>query len=312
MKKKPELVTSAASLEQIERYLRAGADAFVIGESKYGMRLPGDVTVVQLAEAVKLTLDKARIYVAMNNVMDNATVDTLPEYIQAIANAGVHGIVFGDPAVLRIARQLAPHLALHWNAEMTSTNYATANYWGRRGATRFVLARELNLEQVIEAKANTNLEVQVHVHGLTNIYHSKRELVESYGEFVQAGELDANQARGLYLIETERPNERFPIYEDANGTHIMSSDDVCMLEYLHELLVHDIDSYRVEPLLKSVEYNETVLRAYRNVIDQYYESTDADPYEFDEQLLETVIAMQQREVPERELSFGFFFKEQVY
>lgn len=311
MRKKPELLISAASIEQIQRYLNAGATAFLIGEATYGMRLPGDFTLEQIQQATQLAHHNgAKIYVAVNNVLDNHTIATLPAYLESLQTIGVDAIVFGDPAVLMTARVSAPNLALHWNAEMTSTNFATANYWGKRGATRFVLARELNMEQVLEVKANTTLAIQVHVHGLTNIYHSKRPLVENYSQFLQGKSVIDAKATGMFLIETERPLERFPIYEDMNGTHIMSSDDVCILEYLHELMAVDIDSFKIEPLLKSPEYNEIVVRAYRTAIDAYYENPDT--YEFNEEWLAPVQAKQQEEVPDRELSFGFFYKEQVY
>ncbi|QYR23436.1 U32 family peptidase [Paenibacillus sp. sptzw28] len=315
---KPELLTGAASINEMERLIEAGADAFIIGESRYGLRLSGDFDAAAIAQAAELAHSRnVRVYAALNNVMDNDTVKTLPDYVRQLADAGVDAIVFGDPAVLMTVRTAAPGMKLHWNAEMTSTNYETANYWGRRGATRVVLARELNMEQVIEAKAHTALEVQVQVHGLTNIYHSKRPLVHNYLEH-QSQREDAGDCLsdsfprgkiedGLYLIETERPDERFPIYEDANGTHIMSSDDLCMIENLHELMEAGIDSFRIEGLLKSIEYNEMVVRSYRAAIDAYFSNPDG--YSFQEKWLEDISKLQS---PDRELSYGFFYKEQVY
>lgn len=307
---KPELLATAASIEELERLIAAGADAFVIGEARYGMRLAGEFTIEMIKEAVKLSKPRGvRIYAALNNLMDNETVETLPSYVAALADAGVDAIVFGDPAVLMAARLHTPGMPLHWNAEMTSTNYVTAAYWGRRGATRFVLARELNMEQVVEIMANTELEVQVQVHGMTNIYHSKRSLVDSYMEHqAEADRLpQKDKDRGLYVMEAERQDERYPIYEDANGTHIMSSDDICMVENLHELLDAKVNSLKIEGIMKSIAYNEIVVRAYRQAIDAYLENPEG--YVFNEEWLESIQAVQD---PNRELSFGFFFKEQVY
>ncbi|WP_337099472.1 peptidase U32 family protein [Paenibacillus sp. YIM B09110] len=307
---KPELLTTAASMEELERLMEAGADAFVIGESRYGARLAGQFTLEMIADAVKLAKPRGvKIYVVINNLIDNATIESLPAYISGLAAAGVNAIVFGDPAVLMAARANAPGMPLHWNAEMTSTNYATADYWGRRGATRFVLARELNMEQIVDIKANTKLPIEVQVHGMTNIYHSKRSLVNSYMEHQQEPEKldDSSLERGLYVMEAERPDERFPIYEDANGTHIMSSGDICMLDALHELLEVSVDSLKIEGLMKPIEYNETVVRAYRKAIDAY--TADPESYEFQEQWLDDIREVQD---PKRELTYGFFFKEQVY
>ena len=307
---KPELLATAASLEELERLIAAGADAFVIGEARYGMRLAGEFNKEMIAQAVKIAKPKGvRIYAALNNLMDNKAVDSLNDYVRALAEAGVDAIVFGDPAVLMAARTHAPGMALHWNAEMTSTNYVTANYWGRRGAARYVLARELNMEQVIETTANTELVVEVQVHGMTNIYHSKRSLLESYLEHQAEPERlpQKDKDRGLYVMEAERQDERYPIFEDANGTHIMSSDDICMVENLHELMEAGVGSMKIEGLMKSIEYNEIVVRSYRQAIDAYL----ADPagYTFQEEWLE---AIKQVQDPNRELSYGFFYKEQVY
>ncbi|RXZ84480.1 U32 family peptidase [Paenibacillaceae bacterium] len=321
MAAKPELLVTAASIDELIRLMDAGADAFLIGEARYGLRLAGSFTVESIKQAVEAARPRGvKIYVAVNNLMDNETAAMLPEYLKQVAAAGADAVVFGDPAVLMAARTAAPDLKLHWNAEMTSTSYGTANFWGRKGAVRVVLARELNMEQVIETKANTALEVQVQVHGMTNIYHSKRSLVHSYADYqsqtlsaqlqdnsAPAGHIAADQERGLYLIEVERPDERYPIYEDDNGTHIMSSDDICMLENLHELLEAGIDSFKIEGILKSPDYNEAVVRSYRKVIDLYCEAPEL--YEFEEQWLDGIRALQD---PQRELSFGFFFKEQVY
>ncbi|ANE47217.1 peptidase U32 [Paenibacillus swuensis] len=310
---KPELLVAAGSLREVSAYIHAGADAVNIGEARFGMRLPGDILEHQLKEAVQIAHEHhAKVYVSVNTIMDHVLLEQLPSYLAELSQAGVDGVVFGDPAVIMAVRKHAPELKLHWNAEMTSTNYVTANYWGSKGAVRVVLARELNMEQVLEFKQKAELDVQVQVHGITNIYHSKRNLVRSYMDHVQESKHDAAEVSsvsdsGLYLIEKERQDERYPVYEDANGTHIMSGDDICMLENLHELMEERIDSLKIETLLKSQSYNETVIRAYRKVIDAYI--ADPEGYEFNDEWLEGIQAVQD---PERELSYGFFYKEQVY
>ncbi|WP_168121677.1 peptidase U32 family protein [Paenibacillus sp. HB172176] len=307
----PELLCTASSLEEMECLMNAGANAFVIGEAKYGTRLAGEFTLDLVDAAVKLAKPKdVRIYVSMNNLMDNSLLAELPDYISALGDIGVDAIVFGDPAVLKAVKKYAPALGLHWNAEMTSTNYATAEYWARRGASRYVLARELNMEQIEDTKTKSEMEIQVQVHGMTNIYHSKRNLVNSYQEHREAAggqEKSIKHFDGMYIMEAERPDERFPIYEDVNGTHIMSSGDICLLESLHELLAISVDSLKIEGIMKSMAYNEVVVKAYRKAIDAYLQ--DPEQYEFQEEWLDAIREVQDEN---RELSFGFLYKEQVY
>ncbi|MOA16858.1 Peptidase family U32 [compost metagenome] len=87
----------------------------------------------------------------------------------------------------------------------------------------------------------------------------------------------------------------------------MSSDDICMIDSIHELLDARVNSFKVEGLMKSIDYNEIVIRAYRQAIDAYL--ADPEGYSFHEEWLEAIKAVQD---PKRELSYGFFFKEQVY
>jgi putative protease len=308
---KYELLATAGSLEELKCLVEAGADAVQIGDPRFGMRLPGNFPVEETAEAVRFAHSHgARVYAVCNNIMDNAVLSELPAYLKLLQEAEIDAVVFGDPAVLIAMKQAGVKLPLHWNAEMTSTNYVTANYWGTKGATRVILARELNMEQVIEFKQQAKIQVQVQVHGMTNIYHSKRTLVSNYYDHQGQDPTDENLGadRKLFLIEEERQDERFPVYEDRNGTHIMSSDDICMAESLHELMEAGLNSFKIEGLLKSIEYNETVVRCYRQIIDAY--TADPDGYVFnEEQWLEPIRALQH---PERELSFGFYYKEQVY
>ncbi|PYI53505.1 peptidase U32 family protein [Paenibacillus flagellatus] len=308
--RKPELLVSAGSIEEIAALADAGADAFNIGEQRFGMRLPGDIPADKIAEAIQVAHGKgAKAYVVCNGILHNEVLPALPGYLKLLADAGADGVVFGDPAVLVAMRQAGVKLPLHWNAEMTSTNYVTANYWVSKGATRVFLARELNMDEVAEIKRHVRAEVQVQVHGMTNIYHSKRALLTNYwehqGQNPIGEQLDAG--RRLFLVEEERKEEKYPVYEDASGTHVMSADDVCMLESLHELMEAGIDSFRIEGLLKPLAYNEMVVRCYRKAIDAY--AADPKGYSFDDEWLTPIRELQD---PDRELSFGFFYKEQVY
>ncbi|WP_442604395.1 peptidase U32 family protein [Paenibacillus sp. KN14-4R] len=309
--KKPELLVSAGSLEEMRQLIEAGADAVTMGEHTFGLRLAGDVSVAELKEAAEWAHARgAKVYVSVNQIMTNEQVAILPDYLRGLDNAGVDGILFGDPAVLMAVKETGVKLKLHWNAEMTSTNYITANYWGTKGASRVFLARELNLEEVIDFKQHCDLAVQVQVHGITNIYHSRRELVRSYLEHQEkgdAGSQDRSIKRGLYLIEQERQDERYPIFEDTTGTHIMSSDDICMLESLDEVMAGNIDVLYIEGLMKSLAYNVATVKSYRAAIEAY--TADPENYTFKEEWLDSIRELQD---PDRELSFGFFFKEQVY
>ncbi|MED5020542.1 U32 family peptidase [Paenibacillus chibensis] len=310
MTKQHELMVTAGSLQECSAYIDAGASELLIGDAIYGLRMPGSLTEAEIREAVRMGQARnAKVIVSMTNVMTNDMLRLLPDYILFLKDAGVYAVEYSDPSVLAAVKTYAPSIRLHWNAEMMSTNYATANYWGRKGAVRVAAAKELSMDEILDLKRNLEIEAQIQVHGMTNIYHSKRKLVQSYmmhqGRPVHGGSLD--KERGLFLVEADRAQEKFPIFEDTHGTHIMSSDDICILEDLHLLLQAGIDCLKIEGFMKPLGYNAAVVQAYRTAIDAYVMNPAG--YQFREEWLDRIRELQD---PQRELTFGFFYKEQVY
>lgn len=308
--KKPELLVTPHSIQHIKDLLVAGADAFIIGEQKFGLRLAGEFSLKQVEEATALIHEAGKkVYIAMNAIFHNDRVDFLAPYIEELDRIGVDAIVFGDPAIIIARREANSTTPLHWDAETISTNYFQANYWGKRGAKRSYLARELSMEEVVEIKENAEVEIEVLVHGKTCMFQSKRSLLGNYFLFQEkAMEVENRKdARNMFLHDKEREN-KYPIYEDLNGTHIFSPNDTCIIDELNELFEAEVDSFKFDSVLCSEEYAVAVTACYRQAIDAYMESED-DYDDIKQELLEKIEEIQ----PEiRPLDTGFYFKETVY
>ncbi|MFG6114238.1 peptidase U32 family protein [Halobacillus sp. MO56] len=308
--KKPELVVTPGNLGEIDILAEAGADAFIIGEQAFGLRLPGEFKKEQLREAVQLIhqYDK-KAYVAVNGIFHNEKLEAMKDYVSFVESINADAIIFGDPAVLMTVREVAPNMKLHWSTETTGTNWYTANYWGRKGSKRAVLAKELNLDQVIEIKENAEVEIEVQVHGMTAMFQSKRLLVGNYFRYQgKAMEIERKgKGENLYLYDHERDN-RYPIFEDENGTHIMSPNDVCMIDELYELIDSGIDALKIDFIFKSASYKKEVTALYRMAIDTYLK----DESEYNKQAGEWQAKIENIQPKNRKLDTGFFFKETVY
>ena len=307
---KPELLVTPQTVAHVEHLIEAGADAFLIGEQKFGLRLPGEFTISDIEMVVSLAhAAKKKVYVAMNALFHNDKVDALQPYMEKLASLGVDGITFGDPAVVMAKREAGLDIPLHWNTETTATNWFTANYWGKRGANRAVLARELSMEEIIEIKENAEVAVEVQVHGMTCMFQSKRSLLGNYFLYQdKAMEIEnRSKNKNMFLHDKERHN-KYPIFEDTNGTHIFSPNDMCIIDELNELIDAGIDSFKIDGILQSQEYVTKVTNLYRQAIDAYLESPDV--YEELKHDLLTEIEEMQPEL--RPLDTGFFFKETVY
>lgn len=308
--KKPEILVTPTKIDDIRRLIDAGATAILIGEEKFALRLAGEFNREDIKEAINQAHEKGvKVYVAMNALFHNDKLPLLPNYISFLADAGVDAIVFGDPAVLMVAREVAPTMQLHWNTETTATNYFTANYWGRKGAKRAVMAREINMDSIVDTKENAELEIEVQVHGMTCMFQSKRMLIGNYMEF-QGKDLRVegrSKDRTLFIHDPER-DAKYPIFEDENGTHIMSPNDICIIDELEDMLEAGLDSFKIDGILKSVEYTEKVTALYKEAIELCLE----DPEAYQDKKYFYLQEAEKLQPLNRRLDTGFFFKETVY
>ncbi|MGN1386795.1 MAG: peptidase U32 family protein [Bacillus sp. (in: firmicutes)] len=308
--KAPELLVTPTAVEDILPLIEAGADAFVVGEQRYGLRLAGEFSREDVKKAVELAHQhNKKVYVAMNAIFHNDLVEELDDYIAFVRDAGADAIIFGDPAVLMAAREVAPEMKLHWNTETTATNWFTCNYWGEKGAKRAVLAREINMDAIVEMKEHAKVELEVQVHGMTCMFQSRRTLIGNYFEY--QGKVmnveNRQQNKNMFLHDDER-NNKYPIFEDFNGTHIMSPNDICIIDELQEMIEAGIDSFKIDGILKDQQYLVAVTKLYRKAIDACVE--DEGKYDdIKDELLKEIEAIQPENRP---LDTGFFFKETVY
>ncbi len=309
--KKPELLVTPHNVEHLAQLIEAGADAFVIGEQKFGLRLAGEFTLADVEKSVEIAHAAGKkVYVAVNALFHNDRLDDLYAYMQEMERIRPDALLFGDPAVVMAVRELNITVPLHWSPETIATNWFQVNYWAERGATRAVLARELSMDEVTEIKEHANAEIEVQVHGMTCMFQSKRSLLGNYFLYRdQAMEIEnRKENKSMFLHDKERKN-KYPIYEDMNGTHIFSPNDMCIIDELTELFEVGIDSLKFDAILQTPEYTVTVTNLYRQAIDAYFDKGE-DAYEdLKDELLEKIEEIQPALRP---LDTGFIFKETVY
>ncbi len=278
--KKPELLAPAGSLEKFKIAVTYGADAVYFGGQHFGLRaFSENFTLEEMAEAVRFAHERrVKAYVTVNIFPHNADLPGLPAYLAALAEIGVDALIFSDPGVFRIAREVVPHMALHVSTQANNVNWSGALFWQDLGVRRIVLARELSLEEIAEIKKRVQLELEAFVHGAMCISYSGRCLLSSYftGRDPNRGEC-AHICRWRYaLVEENRPGQYFPIEEDERGTYIMNAKDLCLVNHIPALAQAGIGSFKIEGRMKSIHYVATVTKVYREAIDRYWR----DPQNF--------------------------------
>lgn len=305
-----ELLVTPKSLSHISDLIEAGADAFVIGEEQFGLRLAGEFNREDLKAAIDLIHEhNKKAYVAVNGIFHNEHLDAVEDYMKFLHVVKPDAILFGDPAIVMYERELGNTIPLQWNQETLVTNYFQVNYWEQRGANRAVLARELSLDEVLNIKAHSDVAIEVLVHGMTCMFQSKRSLLGNYFMYQdKVMKIENREIKDAMLLYDEERNNKYPIFEDSNGTHIMSPNDICVIEELEELIEAGIDSFKIDGVLHSEEYITTVTKAYRQALDLYDEDVEA----YEDAKFDLVDLIEEIQPEHRPLDQGFLFKQTVY
>ena len=303
MRKKPELLAPAGTMEKLQMALAYGADAAYLGGAQFGLRaFGGNFTNEEIRAAVNLAHGVGKkIYVTVNVFPHNDDLVSLPDYLRFLADVEVDAVLVADLGVFMLAREIAPQLPVHISTQANNVNWRTVRAWQELGAERVVLARELSREEIREIRRHTDVELELFVHGAMCISYSGRCLLSSYftGRDANRGGC-AQSCRWKYaLVEESRPGECYPIEEDARGTYIMNSKDLCLLPYLDEVVDSGIDSLKIEGRMKSVHYVASVVKAYRMALDACLTDTS---YKVREEWLTEL-----EKVSHRSYTTGFFF-----
>ena len=259
-------------MERLDMTLHYGADAVYLAGTMFGMRAAaGNFTFDELKKAVKLAHNKgAAVHMTCNTLPRENELAYLPAFLEQAQDAGVDAFIIADLGVMAAAKKYAPTVSRHVSTQLGVINSATANVLHDMGADRIVLARETPMEDICKIRANTpkELEIEAFVHGAMCVSFSGRCLLSNYltGRDANRGAC-AQPCRWKYhLVEEKRPGEYFEISED-NGTHIMNSHDMCMIEHIPELIDAGVTSFKIEGRMKSAYYAAAVTNAYRHAID---------------------------------------------
>ena len=303
MKKRPELLAPAGTMEKLQMALAYGADAAYLGGMQFGLRaFGGNFANEEIRAVVQLAHGAGKkVYVTVNVFPHNDDLVSLPDYLRFLAEVGADAVLVADLGVFMLVREAAPTLPVHISTQANNVNWRTVRAWQELGAERVVLARELSREEIREIRRHTSVELELFVHGAMCISYSGRCLLSSYftGRDANRGAC-AQSCRWKYaLVEMSRPGEYYPIAEDERGTYIMNSKDLCLLPHLDEVVRCGIDSLKIEGRMKSVHYVASVVKAYRMVLDA---CLSGNPYEVREEWRAEL-----EKVSHRAYTTGFFF-----
>ncbi|MBR5218962.1 MAG: U32 family peptidase [Clostridia bacterium] len=304
--KKPELLAPAGNLDKLKMAFTYGADAVYIGGEEFSLRVAADnFTIDEIKEGVDFAHARGgKVYLTANVIPHNSDIDEYEKYLNEIKDIGLDAIIISDLGMFSVTKELAPDLEIHISTQANNVNYKSARMWHDLGAKRVVLAREMSLSEIAEIRdrVQPELELEAFVHGAMCISYSGRCLLSNYmaGRDGNSGNCAHPCRWKYYLMEEQRPGEYMPVFENERGTFIYNSKDLCMIEHVDKLIEAGVSSFKIEGRVKSEFYVATVVKAYRQAINAYFE--DPENYKFDPENLAEL-----KKVSHRDYTTGFYF-----
>ncbi|TGL44602.1 U32 family peptidase C-terminal domain-containing protein [Leptospira perdikensis] len=274
IRKIPELLLPAGSLEKLEIAYLFGADAAYCGVPRFSLRArENDFTMEALDAGVNLARKLGKkIYFTVNNIPRNSKLPSFPKYLDQMATLKPDAFIMADPGLILMTKESHPEIDIHISVQANTMNYAAVKFWKQFGATRVILSREVSISEIAEIKNQVpDMEIEVFVHGSICIAHSGRCFMSNYFKKRDANQGSCNNAcRDLYQVFVTNPKqneEPMELITDEEGTFLMNSKDLRAIEFLQELCDAGVDSVKVEGRTKNDYYVGMVARSYRHTLD---------------------------------------------
>ena len=265
MKKIPELLAPAGSLDKLKVAVSYGANAVYLAGLKFGLRSAADnFTKEELIEGVNFAHEhKALVYVVLNGFLHDQDLIELEEFSKFIEKVGVDAVIVSDLGVIETVKKYT-NLEVHLSTQASCLNSYSAKLWRKMGVTRVVLGREVSIAEAKKIKEDSGLEVEMFIHGSMCMAYSGNCVISNFtqGRDSNRGGC-AHSCRFEYSIE-------FPDQDlEKKRSYFMSSKDLNGLNVLEEFINAGIDSVKVEGRMKSHLYAATMSKVYSEALSYY-------------------------------------------
>lgn len=267
--KKVELLAPAGNMENLKYAVMAGCDAVYLGLKKFGARaFSSNFSDNEFIEAVNYChLYGVKVYVTLNTIIYDYEVEDFLKTVDFIHKNNVDAVLIQDLGMLDLVRKTYPNLEVHASTQMHIHNLDGVKVLEKLGIKRAVLARETSIDMIKYIKENSNIELEVFVHGALCVSYSGECLMSKFigGRSGNRGEC-AGACRLSYDVVDCNNNilnkNKYPI----------STKDLNTIYYIDKLIESGVASLKIEGRMKSKEYVYMVVKLYRDTIDNYYKT----------------------------------------
>ena len=285
-----ELLAPAGNFISLRAVLENGADAVYFGLNDYNMRANArNFSIDDLGKISEIANEyDAKTYLCTNIILKEDQILKLNDSLNTVKDSGIDGLILSDIGL--IEECVSHNLEAHVSVQENITNSFALKTLHKLGAKRAILSRELSLDEITKITEKSPIETEIFIHGAMCMAISGRCFL-SYGLYERSANcgdclqpcrknwtLTFEESQNDAVLNTsEVEDERFIIskgYDDSYRTNFFSPKDMCMIEYIPELMKTNVTSFKIEGRARSPDYAAMVTGVYRKAIDSYLENPD--------------------------------------
>ncbi len=261
--RKIELLAPAKNLECGIEAINHGADAVYIGAPTFSARSAAGNSIRDIQALCEYAHPYfAKVYIAFNTILRESELSEAERMIHQLHEAGADALIIQDMGILQMN---LPPIAIHASTQNDNRTFEKVNFLEKAGFSQVVLARELSLTQIKEIAEQTNIALEVFIHGALCVSYSGQCYLSQalFGRSANRG----NCAQCCRLPYTLQDAEGKIL---ASGKHLLSLKDLNQTEHLETLLDAGASSLKIEGRLKELSYVKNITAHYRQRLDEIF------------------------------------------
>lgn len=263
-----ELLAPVGSFDALKAAVQNGANAVYLGGKDFSARASANnFDREELIEAVKYAhIRDVRVFVTTNTLIKQDEIEDFVEYAKFLYDIDVDALIMQDIGVAMLIHDLLPDFELHASTQMVAHSLEDVQYLESVGFKRVVLARELTVDEIKYICDNTNVDIEIFVHGALCVCYSGGCLMSS-----MIGNRSGNRGRCAQPCRQKYTMIDISTGEEihSNGEYLLSTKDLNTIEDVDKIIETGVLSLKIEGRMKKPEYVATVINSYRNAIDEY-------------------------------------------
>jgi putative protease len=266
MTRRPEILAPAGDLDSMKAALASGADAVYFGlDEGFNARARAEnFSLATLPQTLALVHRAgARAYLTLNTLVFEPELPVVEDILRRVAAAGVDALIVQDPAVALMARAVCPQMEVHASTQMTISSAEGARFARGLGATRVVVPRELSVAEIRRLASETDIELEVFIHGALCMSWSGQCLTSEAwgGRSANRGQC-AQSCRLPYDLVVDGETR-----ELGDVQYLLSPKDLAGVMAVPRLVEIGVHSLKIEGRQKGPQYVATAVQGYRRWVD---------------------------------------------